>query len=88
MLINQASVDDLSNRVKEKLHHKRFRPNFLIKTNGPPYDEDNWNWVKIGNDVIFQTVVPSIRCIFTNIDPITAERHPDGEPLKTLKRFV
>lgn len=27
------------------------------------------------------------RCIFTNIDPVTAERDPDGQPLKTLKTY-
>lgn len=27
------------------------------------------------------------RCIFTNIDPETARRHPDGEPLKTLMKY-
>lgn len=29
----------------------------------------------------------SFRCIFTNIDPQSAERHPEGEPLKTLKQY-
>lgn len=29
----------------------------------------------------------SCRCIFTNINPETAERNPKGEPLKTLKQY-
>lgn len=29
----------------------------------------------------------SFRCIFTNIDPETAQRDPNGETLKTLKEY-
>lgn len=28
-----------------------------------------------------------LRCIFTNIDPETGKRHPNGEPLKTLQSY-
>lgn len=28
-----------------------------------------------------------LRCIFTNINPETAERHPKHEPLETLKKY-
>ena len=29
----------------------------------------------------------NFRCIFTNIDPETAERNADEDPLKTLKKY-
>lgn len=35
----------------------------------------------------FKLIVFDLRCIFTNIDPVTAERHPEEEPLKTLKSY-
>lgn len=30
---------------------------------------------------------PSVRCIFTTIDPATGERSADREPMATLKTF-
>lgn len=35
--------------------------------------------------LIFQ--LPSARCLFINIDPETAERDPDEQPLKILKAY-
>lgn len=32
-------------------------------------------------------IIETFRCIFTNIDPMTAERNPQEEPLKTLKAY-
>lgn len=87
MLINQASVDDLNKRLEKKIPATQFRGTFLIKTSGPAYEEDKWQWVKIGNDAIFRNIAPCYRCILPNIDPFTAERHPEGEPLKTLKTY-
>lgn len=34
-----------------------------------------------------QNILFYLRCVFTNIDPITAERDPKEEPLKTLKSY-
>jgi len=32
-------------------------------------------------------VEPCIRCVLTNIDPVSGERHPKMEPLNTLKSY-
>lgn len=87
MLINEASVNDLNKRLKRPINPMQFRPSFLVKTDGPAYDEDNWNWIKIGNDAVFRTVAPCYRCILPNINMETAERDPDGDPLTTLKSY-
>jgi len=85
LIMNQASFDDLNTRIEKKVAPLQYRPNFLVK--GPPaWDEDNWGWLKIG-DAIFKNVQPCIRCVFTNVDPATGERHPQMEPLKTLKSY-
>lgn len=39
------------------------------------------------NRMRFLIIVFPSRCIFTNIDPFTAHRHPEGQPLKTLKTY-
>lgn len=86
MLMNQASFDDLNARLEKPVTPLQYRPNFVVK--GPQaWGEDTWNWVKIGDETIFQNVQPCIRCILTNIDPESGERHPKMEPLTTLKSF-
>lgn len=60
MLINQSSIDDLSGRVGFPIKPLQFRPNFVVK--GPePLAEDNWKWIRIGDEVLFRTIKPCTR---------------------------
>ncbi|XP_055911652.1 mitochondrial amidoxime reducing component 2-like [Eupeodes corollae] len=86
-LINNNSVEELNTRLKEPVPFTQFRANFNIKTTGQPYEEDNWQWIRIGNDSIFRNIGPCYRCILPNINPYTATRHSEAEPLKTLKTY-
>ncbi|KAF2899113.1 hypothetical protein ILUMI_07067 [Ignelater luminosus] len=88
LLINQASVDELSMRIPaSNVTAHNFRPNILVEgENLGPYDEDKWGWVKIG-DVMWQNVKPCTRCLITTIDPDTGIKATDEEPLKTLKSY-
>lgn len=86
MLMNQGSFDDLNTRIEKPVDALQYRPNFLVK-GAAPWDEDNWKWIKIGEQVLFRNVQPCIRCIFTNIDPTTGERNAKMEPLTTLRKF-
>jgi uncharacterized protein YcbX len=62
MLINQKSVDELNSRVDNAVTALQFRPNFVVK--GPEaFDEDNWKFVKIGDEVVFQNVKPCTRFV-------------------------
>ncbi|XP_003702244.1 mitochondrial amidoxime-reducing component 1 [Megachile rotundata] len=84
-LINESSVAELNSRLDNPVIWEQFRPNFVVK-GAVPYEEDSWEWVKIG-DVIFKNVMPCTRCIFTTIDPETGKKDPKAEPLKTLKSY-
>lgn len=84
MLINQASMDELNTRLDHLVKPQQFRPNIVVKGPGA-WEEDSWKWVRIGDVVTFRNVKPCTRCIFTNINPETAQRNPSREPLKTLK---
>ena len=85
-LQNEASIQDLNERLKDPVVPLNFRPNFVMK--GPKaFEEDNWEWVKIG-EIVFRKAKPCTRCIFTTIDPETGEKHPKYEPLKTLRKSV
>lgn len=88
-LINNVSVDDLNTRLNpnDKVPLIQFRANFYVKNEGPAFDEDTWQWIRIGDEVMFRNIGPCYRCILPNVNPFTAERHPDGEPFKTLKKY-
>ncbi|XP_063927745.1 mitochondrial amidoxime-reducing component 1 isoform X2 [Zophobas morio] len=88
-LVNQHSVNDLNKRVgNSDITVEQFRHNIVV--DGPdlqPYDEDTWDWIKIGDNVILRNVKDCTRCILTTIDPENGIRHPDREPLKTLEQY-
>lgn len=85
LLIGQASLDDLSARVGRSLDMRRFRPNLVI-AGAAPYAEDAWRRIRIG-DIEFRVVKPCSRCVIPTIDPLSAERSPDREPLTTLMTY-
>lgn len=60
MLINQGTVDEANKFLNRNVTPLQYRPNFVV--NGPKaFEEDNWNWVKIGNDVVLKYVNPCDR---------------------------
>jgi uncharacterized protein YcbX len=85
LLIGQASLADLSQRVGRPLEMLRFRPNLVIE-GSEAFAEDGWKRLRIG-DVEFRVVKPCSRCIMTTIDPQTGERSADREPFATLQKY-
>lgn len=85
LLTTQASLLELNRTCPDHIEMAQFRPNLVIKGN-KPFEEDSWKRIKIG-EVEFENVKPCIRCIFTTLNPTTAERIAKGEPLKTLGKF-
>ncbi len=83
LLIGQASLDNLNDRLDKPIEMKRFRPNLVI-SGAEAFAEDNWKKIRIGN-LIFRLVKPCSRCPIPNINPDTAEKSP--EILKTLADF-
>ncbi|KAJ9578968.1 hypothetical protein L9F63_024927, partial [Diploptera punctata] len=89
MLLTDSSIADLESRLPQRLRnlsHRRFRGNFIVKDT-IPYEEDTWDWVRVGEEAIFRTVKPCTRCVIINVDPDTAERDPQLEPLRTLRSY-
>ena len=85
LLIGQASLEDLSQRVGRPLEMLRFRPNLVIE-GCEAYAEDGWKRLRIG-DLEFRVVKPCSRCIMTTVDPQTGERDADREPFATLQKY-
>lgn len=86
MLINESSIKELNTRLEKPVTPMRFRGNFVVH-GAEAWEEDDWKWIKIGNYVVFRNIKPCTRCVFTNIDPETAEKDPKGETLKVLKEY-
>jgi uncharacterized protein YcbX len=83
LLISQASLDHLNERLELPIIMQRFRPNFVV-TGTSPHAEDDWKSIQIGT-LFFDLVKPCARCVLTTIDPKTAEK--GKEPLKTLATY-
>ena len=83
LLISQASLDDLNQRLQTAVEMKRFRPNLVVQGNAA-FEEDNWKKIRIGS-VIFRLVKPCSRCSIPSIDPQTAER--SAEVVRTLAEY-
>jgi uncharacterized protein len=83
LLISQASLDDLNQRLAEPLPMLRFRPNLVVE-GCTPYAEDEWRRIRIG-ELTLRVVKPCSRCKITTVDPYTAET--GSEPLKTLASY-
>lgn len=67
---------------KENIHQMEQQQNVALMTimkyfkNSRKFNAQKINFLKFNS-----------RCVFTNIDPDTAERNPDQEPLTTLKSY-
>ncbi|MHA7114726.1 MOSC domain-containing protein [Pseudomonas promysalinigenes] len=85
LLIGRSSLDELNHRIGRPMEMLRFRPNLVVK-GAQPFAEDGWKRIRIGA-LVFRVLKPSVRCIFTTLDPATGERSLDREPLTTLKTF-
>lgn len=83
LIIGEASLSDLNNRLDQKMEMKRFRPNFVF-TGGNAFDEDDWKNFSIGK-IDFLAVKPCGRCVLTTVNPETGKK--GAEPLKTLATY-
>jgi len=83
LLIGQASLNDLNQRLPAPVTMQRFRPSVVV-SGSLPYEEDSWAQFSMGR-LNFVGVKPCARCVLTTIDPATAERGP--EPLRTLTTY-
>jgi len=83
LLIGQSSMDDLNNRLTEKLPIDRFRPN-IVFTGGEPYEEDLMEHFVVSGIHFFGAKLCA-RCTIPTIDQHTGVR--GKEPLKTLATY-
>lgn len=57
MVMSESSVYELNQKLDRPGPALQFRPNVVVS--GPePFAEDNWEWIKIGQDVVIRNVKP------------------------------
>lgn len=83
LLISQSSLNDLNDKLKNKVLMNRFRPNIVVSGTAA-FEEDLWKVIKIG-DVQMSIVKPCSRCSITTTNQETAKR--GKEPLMTLAKY-
>jgi uncharacterized protein len=83
LLVGEASMQDLNNRLNEPVSVRRFRPN-IVFSGGLPYQEDEMGDFTI-NNVHFTGLENCARCMVPNVDPETGIS--GREPVKTLATY-
>ncbi len=84
LIIGQASLDDLNQKLAQPVPINRFRPN-LVFTGGEAFEEETWHEFTIGDSQLFG-VKPCARCILTTIDHQTGKK-TGKDPLYTLSTY-
>ncbi|PCI53766.1 MAG: oxidoreductase [Gammaproteobacteria bacterium] len=89
LLISQASLDDLNQRLladnQQTVSMAQFRPNIVVD-NCLPFAEDGWQYIRIG-EIDFKVSKPCERCVFTTVNPTSGIKHAQQQPLRTLKSY-
>ncbi len=83
LLISQASLDNLNQRLDSAVTIQRFRPN-LVVSGCEAHAEDSWKQLRIGG-IDFRVVKPCSRCVIPSINIETAQR--EEQPLKALTEY-
>ena len=84
LLISEASLNHLNQRLARPVPMSRFRPNIVV-TGCEAFAEDRWKYIQIA-DIRMRVVKPCSRCVITTIDIDTGKK-AGPEPLKTLFKF-
>lgn len=82
LLIGQASLDALNERLEAPVPMSRFRPNVVV-TGSEPHAEDDWTRLRLGA-IEARMVKRCDRCSMVTVDD-AGVRHQ--EPLKTLATY-
>lgn len=85
LLVSQSALDELNQRSSALHTMAQFRPNIVV-SGTDAFAEDGWKRIRIG-EVEFEIAKPCMRCVLTTVNPQTAMRNEQNEPLKTLATF-
>jgi len=85
LITHQASLDQLNTQLSRPIGMERFRPNVVVTSNQPAWQELQWRQLG-GAEVKIDLVKPCVRCVMTGVDQFKGEQ-TGSEVLKTLKQL-
>lgn len=74
LLISEASLEALNERLDQAVEMLRFRPNIVV-SGCDAFAEDQWKSIRIG-DCVFKVAKPCARCVIPSIDPRSGDKTP------------
>ncbi|NEP18384.1 MAG: MOSC domain-containing protein [Leptolyngbya sp. SIO4C1] len=83
LLISEASLAHLNDRLEAPVPMNRFRPN-LVVSGCEAHAEDSWAQIRVG-EIVFELPKGCDRCSIPGVDQATGIQHK--EPLKTLATY-
>src|SRR5271170_858848 len=83
LVCNEASLQDLNQRLGERLPMERFRPNIVVE-GLPAWAEDHIDSLTLG-PVTLRLVKPCTRCAIPSLDHRSGD--PATDPLPVLRKF-
>ena len=84
LLLSEASLRGLNEKLAAPISMDRFRPNFVVSGCHQPHAEDAWKTLRIG-EVAFTVSKPCARCSIPTVNQTTGER--GKEPTRTLATY-
>nr|CAD7460884.1 unnamed protein product [Timema tahoe] len=72
MLMSESTVAELDSRLPESargIGTLQFRPNLVVQ-GSLPYEEDTWDWIRVGDTAIFRNIKP---CVSFDLQALYAE---------------
>ena len=84
LIVSQASLDDLNNRLDTPVEMKRFRPNIVV-SGCDAFAEDSWQSIEVGG-ISIRIVDGCPRCSVPTVDPSTGMLS-GPEPIHTLSSY-
>ena len=89
LVANEASLLQINNALEAKgespVPMNRFRPNIVLA--GLAAFAEHTVAGLVGHNFRLEFSMPCERCVVTTIDQETAQRHPAGEPFKTVREI-
>ena len=84
LVAHQATLVQLNQQLKKPIGMDRFRPNIVVQSDLPAWDE--LNWLGLSDDSVqIDLVKPCTRCVMTGIEQTTGKQ-TGTEVLMTLKK--
>lgn len=88
LVVNEASVKEVTSRIGQDVDPTKFRPNIILKGSTAAWEEDFWAELQFSSGTKLSLTANCVRCASLNVDYNTGApgKGKDGEVLKVLQK--